>query len=87
MSEKPLVPTYCYFQGCYNPDYEEEIRKGKELCHRCNALSPNDREAQAEILASLLGHVGRETYITPLFGAITDIISASGTISMPIITW
>lgn len=66
MSEKPLVPTYCYFQGCYNPDYEEEIRKGNELCHRCNALSPNDREAQAEILASLLGHVGRETYITPL---------------------
>lgn len=62
-----MVPTYCYFQGCYNPAYEEEIRKGKELCHRYNALSPNGREAQAEILASLLGHVGRETYITPPF--------------------
>lgn len=32
---KPVVPTGCFFQGCYNPEYEAEIRKGKDLCWRC----------------------------------------------------
>ena len=24
---KPIVPTYYYFQGCYNPEFEAEIAK------------------------------------------------------------
>ena len=67
MDEKPIVPTNCFFHGCYNPAYEEEIRKGKEKCFRYNQLSPNDRAAQLEILQSLLGSMGKDTVITPPF--------------------
>lgn len=67
MDPKPEVPINCFFQGCYNPAYEEEIRKGKEKCYRYNQLCPNDREAQREILAELLGEMGKEVIITPPF--------------------
>ncbi len=67
MNEKPIVPINCFFQGCYNPAYEAEIRKGKDLCYRYNQLSPNDREAQQEILSKLLGAMGCESIITPPF--------------------
>lgn len=67
MGEKPIVPINCFFQGCYNPVYEEEIRKGKEKCFKYNQLCPNDREAQQIILQELLGKMGRETVITPPF--------------------
>lgn len=67
MDEKPVVPTNCFFQGCYNPAYEAEIRKGKEKCFRYNQLCPNDHEAQLEILRELLGKMGKETFITPPF--------------------
>lgn len=67
MNPKPIVPTYCFFQGCYNPAYEEEISKCKEKCFKYNQLSPNDKKAQNEILKKLLGKMGRETIITPPF--------------------
>ncbi|MBQ0102528.1 MAG: sugar O-acetyltransferase [Firmicutes bacterium] len=67
MDKKPIVPKNCFFQGCYNPAYEEEIRKGKEKCFRYNQLCPNDREAQTEILKTLLGKMGKDTIITPPF--------------------
>lgn len=67
MDEKPIVPINCFFQGCYNPAYEAEIRKGKEKCFKYNQLSPNDRAAQSEILKDLLGKMGKETVITPPF--------------------
>ncbi len=67
MIEKPIVPINCFFQGCYNPAYEEEIRKGKEKCFKYNQLCPNDREAQQIILQDLLGKMGKETIITPPF--------------------
>ena len=67
MSDKPIVPTNCFFQGCYNPDYEREIRKAKDKCFRYNRLSPNNRSAQQKILKKLLGKMGKESYITPPF--------------------
>ena len=67
MSERPVAPTNCFFQGCYNPAYEAEIRRAKDACHRFNQLSPNDREAHLAILRELLGEMGRETVITPPF--------------------
>lgn len=67
MNNKPEVPINCFFQGCYNPAYEAEIRKGKEKCYKYNQLCPNDYEAQQEILTDLLGHMGKETVITPPF--------------------
>lgn len=67
MSDKPKVPINCFFRGCYNPAYEREIYKGKEKCFKYNQLSPNDRKAQAEILATLLGSMGKEVVITPAF--------------------
>lgn len=67
MSEKPVVPINCFFQGCYNPAYEKEIEKAKEKCYKYNQLSPNDRQAQQEILRELIGKMGREAIITPPF--------------------
>lgn len=67
MDKKPTVPVNCFFQGCYNPAYEEQIRKAKEKCFRYNQLCPNDREAQYEILKDLLGSMGKDTFITPPF--------------------
>lgn len=67
MSEKPIVPTDCFFQGCYNPAYEEEIQKRKEKCFRYNQLNPNDKAAQQAILRQLLGKMGRDTVIMPPF--------------------
>ncbi len=67
MDEKPIVPINCFFQGCRNPAYEAEIRKGKEKCFKYNQLSPDDRAAQSEILKELLGKMGKDTVITPPF--------------------
>ena len=67
MNKKPVIPTNCYFRGCYNPEYEREIARGKEMCYRYNQLSPNDKEAQSEILKELLGGMGENTVITPPF--------------------
>ena len=67
MSEKPIVPTNCFFQGCYNPAYEEQIRLGKEKCHRYNQLSPNASAEQTAILSTLLGKMGKEVIFVPPF--------------------
>lgn len=67
MSERPEVPINCYFQGCYNPQFEAEIEKGKALCFQYNQLSPNDKEAQQVILQRLLGKMGKEVLVTPPF--------------------
>lgn len=67
MDKKPVVPTNCYFQGCYNPQFEKEIEKCKEICYRYNQLSPYDRQAQREILANLIGKMGKDVIITPPF--------------------
>ena len=67
MSDKPIIPLNCFFQGCYNPAYEEEIRKAKEMCYRYNQLCPNDNEAQQLILQNLLAKMGKNTTIVPPF--------------------
>ncbi|MBE5818196.1 MAG: sugar O-acetyltransferase [Clostridiales bacterium] len=67
MSDRPIIPLNCFFQGCYNPAYEEEIKKAKAKCHKYNQLCPNDVTAQQEILNSLLGKMGKNTIITPPF--------------------
>ena len=67
MNTKPEVPINCFFQGCYNPASEAEIKKAKDKCHRYNQLSPNDYEAQQQILTQLLGKLGKNAVITPPF--------------------
>ena len=67
MADRPIVPINCYFQGCYNPEFEREIEKCKEKCYKYNQLSPNDREAQRKILEDLIGSMGRNVIITPPF--------------------
>lgn len=67
MDKKPIVPTNCFFQGCYNPAYEAEIRKCKALCHAYNQICPNEGEALRNILEKLLGGMGRDTIVTPPF--------------------
>lgn len=64
---RPVVPLNCLFQGCYNPEYERRIREGKDKCFAYNKLNPNDREAQQEILQTLLGSMGKDVIITPPF--------------------
>ena len=65
--DRPVVPTYCYFQVCYNPAYEREIERGKDLCFRFNSLHPCDREGQTAILRELLGKMGEGVVFTPPF--------------------
>lgn len=67
MNSRPVVPINCLFQGCYNPEYEAEIRRCKDKCFRYNQLNPNDIESQREILAGLLGKMGENVIITPPF--------------------
>lgn len=67
MNTKPVVPINCFFQGCYNPDFEAEIKKGKDMCYKYNQLNPNDVETQHEILVKLLGKMGENVMITPPF--------------------
>ena len=67
MKQKPVIPTHCFFQGCYNPQLEKELKKCKEKCHQYNQLSPNDKTAQREILSGLIGKMGKEVVITPPF--------------------
>lgn len=67
MDEKPIVPINGLFQGCYNPDYEKEIKKCKDKCWKYNQLNPNDYEAQQEILRDLIGKMGENVVFTPPF--------------------
>lgn len=67
MNGKPEVPLNCFFKGCYNPAYEEEIKKCKDKCYRYNQLHPNDREAQEAILKELLGKTGKNITVVPPF--------------------
>lgn len=67
MSERPEVPINCFFQGCYNPAFEAEIRKCKDKCYAYNQLNPNDRASQQKILKELLGKINENTIITPPF--------------------
>lgn len=67
MTNKPEVPLYCFFQGCYNPAYEAEIRKAKDACYAYNQLPPNDREAQQRLLKDLLGSMGCDVTIMAPF--------------------
>lgn len=61
------IPTNCFFQGCYNPEFEVEIAKCKDKCYKYNQLNPNDKAAQTEILKSLLGKTGKDTTFVPPF--------------------
>lgn len=61
------IPINCYFQGCYNPQYEEEIKKCKDKCFEYNKLNPNDRESQSKMLEDILGKIGVDTIIVPPF--------------------
>lgn len=64
---KVKIPINCFFQGCYNPEYEEKIRKCKDKCYKYNQLSPNDKEKQNEILQILFGKIGNDVTVTPPF--------------------
>lgn len=65
MSDRPNIPVNCFFQGCYNPEFEKEIEKCKNKCFRYNKLNPCDREAQGEMLKDILGKMGKEVIVTP----------------------
>ena len=67
MEKRVEAPINCLFQGCYNPQFEEEIKKCKDKCFEYNKLNPNDREIQSKMLADILGSMGKETIITPPF--------------------
>lgn len=67
MSKKPTVPVNCYFQACYNPELEAEIRRCKEICFQYNQLNPNDTASQQRILSGLLGKMGSGVTIMPPF--------------------
>ena len=65
--KKPEIPLDCFFQGCYNPEFEAEIAKCKNKCYKYNMLPPNDRETQAEMLREILGSMGKDVIVTAPF--------------------
>lgn len=65
--DRPVVPTNCYFQGCYNPEYEREIARCKAVCHKYNQICPNEQEKLNGILRELLGQAYEDTVIVPPF--------------------
>ena len=67
MGSRPVVPTNCFFQGCYNPDYEAEIARCKDKCFRYNALHPNDTRARAELLSEIIENLGENAIVTSPF--------------------
>lgn len=67
MKHKPKVPINCFFQGCYNPEYEAEISKCKDKCYKYNQLNPNDTETQQKMLSEILGKMGSNVVITQPF--------------------
>lgn len=67
MNDKPIVPVNCFFQGCYNPDFEREIEKCKDICYEYNRLNPNDKDSQQRLLKGLIGSMGENVIITPPF--------------------
>ncbi len=67
MKNRVEAPINCLFQGCYNPQFEEEIAKCKDKCFEYNKLNPNDRQSQRKMLEEILGNMGKEVMITPPF--------------------
>lgn len=67
MDKRPTVPVNCLFQGCYNPEYEAEIRECKDKCYKYNQLNPNDRENLDKLLSEIFGKMGKEVVVTPPF--------------------
>lgn len=65
--QKPHVPINQFFQGCYNPLFEQNIKKGKNKCFKYNKLNPNNVNKQQKILKSLIGELGENTTIVPPF--------------------
>jgi len=61
------VPTNCFFQGCYNPEFEKEIERCKNICYEYNKINPNNREELNGILKGLLGKCFDDTIIVPPF--------------------
>lgn len=59
------IPINCFFQGCYNPEFESEIEKCKDKCYEYNKLRPYDRKAQSQMLKDILGKIGKEAIFTP----------------------
>ena len=66
-NKKIEIPLYCLFQGCYNQQYEDEIRKCKDKCFEYNKLNPNDRDTQNMMLKDILGKMGEDVIIVPPF--------------------
>ena len=75
---RPQIPAGVYFQACYNPALEAEIAAAKDKCYRYNALHPNDRAGQAQILSELLGGMGENICITPPFYSNHNLIITDG---------
>ena len=67
MKNRVEAPINCLFQGCYNPQFEEEIAKCKDKCFEYNKLNPNDRQSQRKMLEEILGNMGYELMITTTF--------------------
>lgn len=61
------VPINCFFQGCYNPEFEREIERCKNICYEYNKINPNNREELNGILKGLLGKCFDDTIIVPPF--------------------
>ncbi|MCI5796821.1 MAG: sugar O-acetyltransferase [Ruminococcus sp.] len=66
--EHPEIPLNCFFNGCYNPDYERDIKAAKDICYKYNNLNPNDEKSKSDILRSFLGKFGKDAvFVAPFW--------------------
>jgi acetyltransferase-like isoleucine patch superfamily enzyme len=67
MTEKEKAQAGYLYNANYDKDILDEINKCNGLCYEFNQLKPSEREAQAKLLARILGKVGENICVNAPF--------------------
>ncbi len=67
MTEKEKAQAGYLYNANYDKEILDEINKCNDLCYEFNQLKPSEREAQAKLLARILGKVGENICVNAPF--------------------
>jgi acetyltransferase-like isoleucine patch superfamily enzyme len=67
MTEKEKAQAGYLYNANYDKEILDEINKCNNLCYEFNQLKPSEREAQAKLLARILGKVGENICVNAPF--------------------
>ena len=67
MTEKEKAQAGYLYNANYDKEILDEINKCNDLCYEFNQLKPSEREAQAKLLARILGKVGKNICVNAPF--------------------